>query len=417
MIPELVVLKCLLNYNMYKQYYKHIHISKELKELHILYKSLEAFHEALPEVDKTVSELESMVFGYYPNMAASEREAIHILCELMTTVEVSDSTAQLLIREIKQRSASRIVALTALEYSEGKKTRRELEEAYEELSQASEERSVDIRESRNFVTSDLDLLEKHTIGEGGLYWPLKSLNLSLGPLRKGDCGLIFARPETGKTTFIAHVVTHMASQATTGPLVWFNNEEQGEKVRVRTFQAALGLTTAEVFRDKPKTQEAYAKKTAGKIWIYDDASITKYEVEEIIRSLNPALVVFDQIDKIKGFDADRNDLVFGKIYQWARELAKSFCPIIGTCQADGTAEGVKWLTMSHVAEAKTSKQAEMDFILGIGKSNEGGTEDVRFFNISKNKLIGDNRTDPELRHGRFDVWIRPQVARYEDILE
>ena len=72
--------------------------------------------------------------------------------------------------------------------------------------------------------------------------------------------------------------------------------------------------------------------------------------------------------------------------------------------------------MSHVAEAKTSKQAEADWILGIGKSNEGGTEDVRFFNISKNKLMGDENTDPELRHGRFDVWIRPQIARYEDII-
>lgn len=105
----------------------------------------------------------------------------------------------------------------------------------------------------------------------------------------------------------------------------------------------------------------------------------------------------------------------GAIYQWARELAKEYCPVVGICQADGTAEGERWLHMGHVSNAKTAKQAEADFIVGIGKTNETGWERTRFINISKNKLTGDDDSDPEARHARFEVLIKPEIARYEDI--
>jgi hypothetical protein len=49
------------------------------------------------------------------------------------------------------------------------------------------------------------------------------------------------------------------------------------------------------------------------------------------------------------------------------------------CQADGTGEGQKWLTMSNVANAKTSKQAEADWILGIGKVNDPGYDNYSLF--------------------------------------
>jgi hypothetical protein len=50
--------------------------------------------------------------------------------------------------------------------------------------------------------------------------------------------------------------------------------------------------------------------------------------------------------------------------------------------------------MNNVANAKTSKQAEADWILGIGAVHDQGWESVRFMNISKNKLFGDSDSDP-----------------------
>ena len=126
------------------------------------------------------------------------------------------------------------------------------------------------------------------------------------------------------------------------------------------------------------------------------------------------MIIFDQIDKIKGFKADRNDLELKAIYQWAREIAKKYAPVIAVSQASGEAEGKLWLTMDMVDGSKTGKQGEADWILGIGKEQDN-TSRLRFLNICKNKLIGDVDTLPELRHGSTQVLIRPEVARYEDI--
>ncbi len=144
-------------------------------------------------------------------------------------------------------------------------------------------------------------------------------------------------------------------------------------------------------------------------------SLTKFTSYNICQATNPSLIIFDQIDKLQGFKAERDDLLLGAKYQWARELAKQYGPVIGVCQADGQGENVRWLTMAHVANAKTAKQAEADFILGIGCIHDPGWESIRFLNISKNKLIGDGDTDPLLRHGKFQVALDPVIARYSDI--
>lgn len=410
-IPELSILKYLLDVKNYHKYRRYIVISKEYRELTQLYHTLDALHERFPEIEtKSVDELEAYVAVCYPNLSKGEQTALGELCEQIKGSEVSEEVSKTLLESIRHRASARALALAAFEVSEGRGDASNLRNLLDDTYQVQQTGFT-----ANFVTNDLREVLADTIDSPGLHWPLDCLNVSLGPLRRGDFGFVFARPETGKTTFIAHAITHMAEQCER-PIVWFNNEEQGKKVRGRTFQAALGCTTGHLKENVDECQKQYDDRTRSLIRIYDDASIHRRDVEAVVESINPELLVFDQIDKIRGFDADRPDLVFGRIYQWARELAKKHCPVIGTCQADGTGEGVKWLTMGHVAEAKTSKQAEADWILGIGRSNEAGTEDVRYFNISKNKLMGAASTDPELRHGRFDVYIRPNIARYQDIV-
>ena len=88
--------------------------------------------------------------------------------------------------------------------------------------------------------------------------------------------------------------------------------------------------------------------------------------------------------------------------------------MIAVSQAGGTGEGKLFLTMDDVDGSKTGKQGEADWILGIGKETDN-TSRIRYFNICKNKLLGDSDTLPDLRHGNSQVLIRPEVARYEDI--
>ena len=415
MLPELAVVKYLLSYDRFVKYSNYVSIPDEMRELSKIWHSLQALHKKYPESDKTLEELWTMVLTCYPNLREIERDGFADLFTQLESVEVRDEIIAELVSGLVTRTKSRELALVSFEASEGKKTIEDIRACFKILDEQSQSDHTLWTNSRNFVTDDLFELEQSALKSPGLRWRLSCLNRSLGPIRPGDFGFVFARPESGKTTFLADQTTFFAEQAKR-PIVWFNNEEQGSKVRLRTFQASLGMTTDDLWKKKKENLDEYRSRTKGLLKIYDDASIHKAEVEGIIRELNPELVVFDQIDKIKGFNADRPDLVFGRIYQWARELAKaSSLAVIGTCQSDGTGEGIKWLTMSHVAEAKTSKQAEADWILGIGRSNESGTENVRFFNISKNKLLGDEHTDPNERHGRFEVYMRPMIARYEDL--
>lgn len=202
-----------------------------------------------------------------------------------------------------------------------------------------------------------------------------------------------------------------------GPIIWFNNEEQGNKVKLRCYQAATGATLVQINSNPSAAQNHFLQKTKGKLLLLDPrGTISKELVERVCKKYKPSLIIFDQIDKITGFDADREDLKLGAMYQWARELAKEYtCPIIAVCQADATGENQKWLTMANVANAKTAKQAEADWIVGIGKIHDAGYENLRFLHASKNKLSGDEDTDPALRHGRREVIIKPEIARYMDI--
>lgn len=411
---EVLLLRLLLKEAAYKEYYRYIKIPPSLREVKLLYHSLELLHTKYPGQNKTVADLEIMVSMAYPQMREPEKEAIHALCSVIESSEVSDALLVDMVKQVQIRAEAHTLAIQSLEVAEGRRSVDDLQHIFKRLSDGSAE-GLALDDAKNFVTDDIYELEKHTIMGPGLHWRLDCLNQSLGPIRVGDFGFVFARPESGKTTFLADQCTYFANQSEQ-PIVWFNNEEQGQKVRLRTYQAALGLRSDELWTQKEETLKKYREITKGNLKIYDDATIHRNDVERVVDKLKPSLIVFDQIDKLKGFDADRPDIVFGKIYQWARELAKNRCAVIGTCQAGGTGEGVRWLTMSHVAEAHTSKQAEADWILGIGKSNEVNTEDVRFLNISKNKLLGDKDTDPALRHGRFEVFIKPQIARYEDLI-
>lgn len=418
-IPECILIKYILIYNNYIKYYKYININKEQRELSILYQTLRLLQERYPNTDKTVDELEALVWASYPNMRLPEKEAIHALLETIKTVEVRDEIALDMVTSVQRRAKARELAMLAMDVSEGTSQWEEFERSASEILDSSHSGIDPNRFKNSFAVDDIRKLKDMVNRTPGLHWRLHCLNRSLGPLRLGNFGFIFARPESGKTTFLADQISYMASQVDR-PILWLNNEQESYVVQMRIIQSTVGMTRDEMWQDDEGTNARYMELTKGLIRVYpndDHTDIYKSEAEDLIEYLKPSLIVMDQIDKIKGFDADRNDLVYGKIYQWARSLAKKYAPVIGVCQADGSGDGVKWLTMSHVADAKTAKQAEADWILGIGASNEDNTDYIRYFNISKNKLFGDERTDPAERHGRYHVYIKPDIGRYEDIAE
>jgi len=335
---------------------------KNNKEILILYNYLCKLHE------KYMRDISLTEFSLYVlvNCLEKDRDNLSALLNSLATVDDSSVVFDDLLLESQQKQRAYDLALLALEVSEGRKDYSDLLVSTKDLN-ATKSDSVSMESM--FVTQDLSELLNDSQITTGLRWRLKDLNRSLGSLRKGDFGFFFARPETGKTTFLSSEVTNFAEQLANraeenpGPIIWFNNEEGGNKVQIKLYQSMLGLTLTELHANMDKYMDTYNKLGGKYIHVYDDAAIHRKQVELIAEQLQPSCMVFDQLDKIKGFQDDREDLRLGSIYIWARELAKNYCPVIGVSQADATGEGKKWLNMDNVANAKTAKQAEADFLV------------------------------------------------------
>ena len=413
MVEFAIILYMINNRTVYTKYFSFVNLSfikNNYKDIYKLFVAIDNHYTHNQEADSmTIAELEAKVLSMYPMMKDSERVLLSSLLVKVSSSSTDETTILGYLKEHRNRAIAGELAITALEVSEGRKSLDALDSVYEkfELSHEQEEQNF-------YVTDNLEELIDSVSGASGLRWRLPWMNQALGSLRQGDFGFFFARPETGKTTWLASEVTYFAEQ-TDRPILWCNNEEGGNKVKVRCYQASLGITYDELRANFQHNREEYLRRTGDRIKIYDDAGMTRRDIEARCKELQPSLIILDQIDKIKGFSDDRYDLQMKAIYQWARELAKRYGAVIGICQAGSTAEGKKWLQMNDVDSSHTAKQGEADFIVGIGKSHEEGMGDIRFLNISKNKLIGDSDSIPGLRHGKCETIIKADIARYESV--
>lgn len=407
---ELYLLKALLirdNYEKYRQY-----LGELFNKSHPLGKVFLFLEKQIKgtESELVLNEFEAGFFTENPFLREEDLSFFSQIFEKLAKLQLSEGTMLQLLRKFQEKSITTDLARVALDVASGQEGSKEkLKVLFELLCSGNE--NIEEPTEELVSTSLTELLEKQ-ITTKGLEWRLNCLNESLGPLRKGDFGFLFARPETGKTTFLVSEISYFLDQVET-PVLLFNNEEQGDKVMLRVYQAIFGITLDQLKADPRRYEEEYNRRFDGRFAMVDQAHLHRNSVHRTIERMRPSLIIFDQIDKLKGFDDDRNDLSLGSIYIWAREIAKEFAPVIGVCQAGASGENKMWLDMNDVVNAKTSKQAEADWILGIGAKHE--SETLRYFNISKNKLVGGPRSIPESRHGRFTTIIKPEISRYEDL--
>jgi replicative DNA helicase len=270
-------------------------------------------------------------------------------------------------------------------------------------------------EEVDWVSTDLDELLKEEELTEGLHWRLRCLNQSLGTLRKGNFGHIFARVETGKTAMWVSEVTYMAQQVER-PILIFFNEEGGRDIVFRMYNAVTGMSYMELTNNPKVAKKIWDDKIGDKIKFIDQpAQVEKKRMEKVIEEIQPSLIIIDNMDKVKGFTGDRKDLLLHEIYKWGREIAKTYCPVISVGQADNSGHNTMVLDESQMADSKTAKPSELDFIIGIGRTDKEGYENIRYISIPKNKLRGDKNTIEGMRHMKgYQVVLKPHLSIYED---
>ncbi len=253
-----------------------------------------------------------------------------------------------------------------------------------------------------------------SLNEPGLNWHLDVLQNGIGPLRKGDFGIIAAYVGTGKTSFICSCITNFSRQIKDGrPILYLNNEGLTAKIHRRLWTTALNKTVPTILEDLPRWEQEY-NKAVGKdmIRVVNIMKHSIHNLENLIEKINPSLIILDQIDNIKGFEKQSyaTHERYGLLYQWARSMAAFHAPVIGVTQCDATVmkggvidevRGQQYIGMHQLKGSKIDKQAATDFIITIG--SDLMSENTRYLNIPKQKsgrnLRGQVNFNPET--GRF----------------
>ena len=292
----------------------------------------------------------------------------------------------------------------------------EIEDAFSAVTEVMDNyrRRTDIRFD-NWIDDNIVDLMKEDVDDSGVPWRQASLNSAMRKLRPGDFGILAARPDKGKTSFLADQLTHMARFIPKDQnILWFNNEGLGRRIVPRLYCAALDLNKKELGALGSDAERQYIGVVGrrDRIRVHDIHGFTNGQVEMVIDDNKPAIAVFDMIDKIRGFgSAARTDLALEQMYDWARERCVKYNMIgIATSQISNEGDGLMYPTLGMLKDSKTGKQGACDFQLMMGSSNEQILSTMRYFSLPKNKL-----TKPDgNKNLRAEMYFNADNSRFHD---
>ena len=253
-----------------------------------------------------------------------------------------------------------------------------------------------------YANSDIAAMLLEDENDWGFKWRLDCMNKGMRPLRPGDFGITAARVDKGKTTWLASELTFMAPQVRPlyqkdRPIIYLNNEGPGGRIVKRMYQAALGVDNDELVKlSRAGTLRGkYLEAIGGwdAIQVIDVHDRPMSFLEQVIRRLDPSLVVYDMLDVVP-FDGGmmnggtRTDQILEAAYQRARIMSVKYNHAsIATSQLSAEAEGNAYPTLAMLANSKTGKPGAADWVAMLGSSADPLMDDTRWISLPKNKLV------------------------------
>ena len=228
----------------------------------------------------------------------------------------------------------------------------------------------------------------------------------LGGSTVGDQILIFGRPEAGKTLFTVNMVAGFLKYG--HRVLYVGNEEGTYKTRKRIINN-LANADNDVYAADPEGTLAQAKaRGLDELFICHMQPGSPAEIEDVVKDVKPKIVVVDQIRNLTLTGRGNEKLTdrLGNLATEMRSMAnrRQFLSVAITQAGDKTErhgqEPPPWLTMSDVADNRTSLAAQYDVMLGVGCTEELRRTNTRAISICKNKL-----SDAEDAHEGFVVQV------------
>jgi|TARA_S200002703_G_scaffold318_3_gene582 replicative DNA helicase len=337
--------------------------------------------------DVTIQELVALFNDRNPAMPeASRRNVVDMILQLESGNPENVDLHLDIVNNFWLRDRARQVGEKAIEIFTG-----ESEDFGElrRLIEAVEDGRISDKTTYSKVESDLNQLLDDETGDPDFPFEFNLINENVPGLDRGNLGILFARPEVGKTTFCCFLAASYVRQQF--KVTYWANEEPAKKIKLRIIQSFFGVTNEEMKRDRHMLAERYETEIAPYLTIFDSVGTSVEEVDEYAKLNSPDVMFMDQLDKFRiSGEYNRGDERLKETYVVAREIAKRNSLLVwAVSQASFDAHDRQWIDYSMLDNSRTGKAGEADIIVGIGKTGSSEVENVvRHICISKNKLNG-----------------------------
>ena len=368
-------------------------LSKEMfpKEYSTIFETINSSQQKY-EVDLTVDELLALHRDRYPAMPESTRVNIEEEIENLKGVAPTNMKMAFdLLFNLWRRDKAREIGDKALAIWTGQSDdfgvlQRIIDTALKE--------DPEQHETFTIIKDTLQDLIANETKTCDFKFPLKPLYNQVMGLNKGDLGIIFARPEVGKTSFCCYLASEYVKAG--HKVFYWANEERATRLKIRIFCSLLNMSKDDLYENVEScSNKLQDMEVEDKLTVIDSVGTDISEIQSYCDLNKPDIIFVDQLDKIKvRGNFNRGDERLKELYSSAREIAKrNNCLVWAVSQAGADAEGKQIISYDMLDGSKTGKAGEGDIIIGIGRNNgDYDLDPTRFLTISKNKVNGVHST-------------------------
>ena len=357
-----------------------------------------AYFGAFPERDAVdVDELQSLV---RLRSAHAAPESVQITLHLIEQLrqKPDDTAINGILGQLYELDLSGRAAALIEKYQRGD----EVDLAYE-LSRLSQQavRSKASATPDDYIKTGIDeLLAEVSDDKGMKFRRISALREHILGLQGGASIAIAARPDKGKTSFIASVLTDFAPQVVqmyngTRPILWLNNEGSGKRIIPRIYQAALGMDLNEIILMSNANQlvPAYTEAIGGiadLIRVKDMHGASLAQIEQVIEAQRPAVVVADMLANFRLSSAvngaNKADAVEQIWQEWRELMVRHDCIGMATVQISVEGGNMLYPPYSALKDSKTGIQGATDVIIMMGSLDNPDAQAIRGLSSPKNKF-------------------------------
>lgn len=237
----------------------------------------------------------------------------------------------------------------------------------------------------------------------------RALNARIGDgMMRGHHVIIFARPEMGKTTFLANIAAGCLHDG--HRVLYLGNEEPLADLVAKFKGRVARRTRYEVVADMDGTDALCRERGWDNMAMAQLELNTPREIEEYVQEIRPDVLIIDQLRNIN-VRGSKNDGFVQNLEAAAKAVRqiglKYNCLVISATQAGDSASGKSVLDMSDVADSKTGIPAQADLMIGIGATSEDEMAARRVLSLPKNKRSG--------RHDHFPVGVNLAIGTWSSM--